>query len=106
MSILVKSLRSILFSNLRPEMPAKLKKAAWDVFNSIASDIDVSGYNEDTTSSSTDEALERLDSILSGSIALDTELEEEILTEIIPEEKPAPRNDALDTDIELDDDPS
>lgn len=63
MSILVSKIRPILFSNLRPDFDPKLRAAVWNLFNAVDSDLDIAGYIE---SSTTDEALEELESTMSG----------------------------------------
>lgn len=73
MSILVDKLRATLFSNLRPDMPQKIREVAWDLFNAIDNDLDVANF---IPSSSTDEVIELFDAVMRSNELPDFEDEE------------------------------
>lgn len=93
MSILATHLRPLIVSNLREDMNPRIKKAMMELFNSIDQDLDEHGYSPDadTTSSVTDEAIERLEAILqSFDIPEETEL-------LIPSRQPIEREEEEET---------
>ena len=93
MSILVTELRSLIFSNLRPDLNPKIRKACWNLYNAIDADLDVMGYHEDTASSTTQEAIEKFQDDISGKNDL-PDLEDE--PDEIPEVIEAPSHKKLD----------
>jgi hypothetical protein len=105
MSLLATHLRSILFSNLRPDMSSVQRKAAWNLFNSIDSDLDIAGYTNNE-SSTTQEAVERFESVLKHgeeNMIEDEDDFDDIVDE--PEDSPEPaRTNIIDIDLDDDDD--
>lgn len=78
MSILADKLRAVIFSNLRADMPLPLRKASWDLFNAIDSDLDIANY---THSSDTDPFIDRFETVL-GRGELEFEEKDENINEI------------------------
>lgn len=72
MSVLADKLRSVVFSNLRGDVPKSIRQAAWDLFSAIDSDLDVAGY---IPSSTTDEIIEKFDETLRRGIEGDDDFD-------------------------------